>query len=83
MTDDTTNLRHPNAVSRLREVVRLTGLSRSTVYSRMDARSAHFDATFPRSFPLFGANQKCGAKGWRTLDVLAWLDAQAAKALPH
>lgn len=73
----------PKPVSRMPGTMRITGLGRSTIYARMDARSAHYDATFPKSFPLFGAHQKHGAKGWKTQELLAWVDAQAANALPH
>ena len=64
---------------RLPAVQQLTGLSRSSLYARMSPKSAYFDATFPRPFPLFGSGQTRGAKGWRLIEVLSWLDAQASK----
>lgn len=73
----------PNAVSRMPGARRITCLGRSTIYARMDPRSAQYDPTFPRNFPLFGAHQKHGAKGWKTQELLAWVDAQAANALPR
>lgn len=69
----------PSAACRLRDVVTLTGLSRSTIYGRLCKKSPYYDPSFPRPFPLFGGTQRRGAKGWRLLDVQAWLDAQAAK----
>ncbi|QUN27223.1 AlpA family phage regulatory protein [Cupriavidus sp. KK10] len=62
-------------VARLRRVMELTGLGRSSIYNRMDLRSAQYDPTFPRSFPL-GANG--GAVGWDEDAVKAWVLAQAS-----
>ena len=53
---------HPNRIIRLKEVVELTGLSRSTIYKLMN------DDKFPKS-------NKLGAKsvGWHMRDIQAWL----------
>lgn len=69
----------PYLTCRLPAVMRLTGLSRSSLYARLNPTSAYFDSTFPRPFPLFGSAQSRGAKGWRLMEILSWLDAQAAK----
>lgn len=49
---------------RLKEVLDLVPLSRSTIYSRMEA------GTFPKSSDLGG-----GVVCWRESEILAWLDA--------
>src|SRR5256885_4180440 len=41
----------PNAACRLKDVIRITGLSRSTIYGRINKTSSQFDPTFPRPFP--------------------------------
>ncbi|ARL38798.1 hypothetical protein BOC49_20800 [Burkholderia pseudomallei] len=63
-------------VARLKRVCELTGLSRSSVYYRMDPRSRYYDETFPRSFSL--SSTANGAIGWNEEEVLAWVAAQAA-----
>lgn len=62
-------------VARLKRVCELTGLSRSSIYNRMDSRSPYYDATFPRSFSLSSTTN--GAIGWSEEEVLAWVAAQA------
>ena len=69
----------PNAACRLKDVIRITGLSRSTIYGRINKTSSQFDPTFPRPFPLYGGEQLRGAKGWRVHEINAWLDAQSTK----
>ncbi|WP_340531023.1 AlpA family phage regulatory protein [Cupriavidus necator] len=62
-------------VARLRRVIELTGLKRSSIYNRMDPRSAQYDPTFPRSFSLGAAG---GAVGWDEDAVKAWVAAYAS-----
>lgn len=69
----------PNAACRLKDVIRITGLSRSTIYGRINKASSQYDPTFPKPFPLYGGTQLRGAKGWRLHDIDAWLNAQSAK----
>ncbi|WP_216861607.1 helix-turn-helix transcriptional regulator [Burkholderia glumae] len=63
-------------VARLKRVCELTGLSRSSIYYRMDPRSRYYDETFPRSFSL--SSTANGAIGWNEEEVLAWVAGQAA-----
>lgn len=63
-------------VARLARVCELTGLSRSSIYNRMDPRSPYYDATFPRSFSLSTTGN--GAIGWNEEEVQAWVASQAA-----
>ena len=48
---------------RLKEVLQLVPLGRSTIYDRMEA------GTFPKSYDLGG-----GVVCWRESDILDWLD---------
>ena len=48
---------------RLKEVLKLVPLGRSTIYDRMEA------GTFPRSYDLGG-----GVVCWRESDILDWLE---------
>lgn len=54
---------------KLDEVKRVTGLSRSTIYIRMDVGS------FPKSVKLGKTGEKHCAMGWRAGDIIDWLKA--------
>ncbi|HDR9759511.1 TPA: AlpA family phage regulatory protein [Burkholderia cepacia] len=57
--------------SRILRIKRLkdkTGLSRSTVYNKMNPDSKYYDAEFPKSIRLGDSSV-----GWRESDVDAWL----------
>jgi prophage regulatory protein len=56
----------PNAVLRLPEVKRRTGLSRSSIYNRVA------EGTFPRGFSLGGR-----ARGWLESEVEQWIVERA------
>ena len=53
----------PKRILRRREVEKLTGLSRATLYLRMSQN------TFPKSIPLGGR-----IVGWLESDILQWID---------
>lgn len=53
---------------RIKDLEERTGLSTSTIYDRMDARSPRYAPDFPKSFPLGGK-----AVGWNEDEVDAWL----------
>jgi len=55
-------------ILRLRQVQDRIGLSRSTIYDRMDPNSPRFDSTFPRPVKL-GAS----AIGWFESGITDWL----------
>ena len=57
------------SILRMRDVIRMTGLSRSTIYLLIDR------GEFPKQIRL-GAR----AVGWREADVLAWLEMPATLA---
>lgn len=55
-------------ILRLRALIEHTGLSRSAIYDRLDAKSPRHDPSFPKSFQLGGQ-----AVGWYEAEVDAWL----------
>ncbi|GLR34511.1 helix-turn-helix transcriptional regulator [Shewanella decolorationis] len=57
-----------NSIIRLKTLVQLTGLSRSTIYDKLNPKSPRFDPLFPRKVCL-GAR----AVGWYFGEVEAWL----------
>lgn len=54
-------------VVRITEVCELTGLSRTTIWRRIN------DGSFPPSMPLGPEGTR--AKGWRYSDIQAWIEA--------
>jgi prophage regulatory protein len=59
-------------IIRLKQVIALTGLSRSTIYDRMNPKSKRYDASFPKSIKL-GAALQAGAVGWIESEIQAWI----------
>ncbi len=49
----------------------MTGLSRSSIYAKMDPRSPHHDPDFPKPVRL-GKR----AVAWRESDILAWMNGR-------
>src|SRR5258708_28208787 len=47
----------PNAACRLKDVIRITGLSRSTIYGRINKTSSQFDPTDRKSTRLNSSHQ--------------------------
>lgn len=62
-------------VIRVKQLVQLLALSRSTIYGKMNEGSPQYDASFPLPIQLGAASV-----GWRLSDVENWIDAQAQKA---
>lgn len=60
-------------ILRLHALMDLLGLSKSTIYDRMNPRSPRYDPTFPRCLKLGRS-----AVGWQAAEVLDWIRAQAA-----
>lgn len=65
-----------SSVIRLKELTRLTGLSRSTIYDKQNPKSPRFDPSFPKKINL-GAR----AVGWFYLDVKVWLNSMRDKSV--
>lgn len=62
----------PMRVLRMREVQERIGLSRSTIYDRMNVNSPRYDKTFPRPIKL-----GCSAVGWLEANINDWIQSRA------
>lgn len=60
-----------NSIIRLKTLVQLTGLSRSTIYDKQNPSSPRYDPTFPKKLTL-GAR----AVGWYMQEVEQWLQGR-------
>jgi prophage regulatory protein len=60
--------RREQRILRIRELTRMIGLSRGSVYNRLNPEHEGHDPTFPRPVRLGG-----WAVGWRADEVEAWL----------
>lgn len=56
---------------RIRDVMALTGLSRSTIYAKINDKSRYFDEDFPKPKKL--SKGKNGAIAWLLSEILKWL----------
>jgi prophage regulatory protein len=54
---------------RLKQVIERTGLSRSTIYNRVDPKSLQYDPDFPKQVKLGS-----GAVRWVESELNAWLE---------
>lgn len=64
----------PNERFQRRPVVEeMTGLSRSSIYAKMDPRSPHHDPEFPKPVRL-GKR----AVAWRESDILTWMNSRGS-----
>ncbi|WP_297538320.1 AlpA family phage regulatory protein [Roseovarius sp.] len=59
------------SIFRRPDVERITGLSRSSIYAKLDPSSAYYDQSFPKPIKL-GKR----AVGWREADIAAWLESR-------
>lgn len=59
----------PKCVIRLKELLHILKVSRSTVYLRINPKSKYYDPMFPKSIPL-----GMKAKGWVLEDVYAYIE---------
>lgn len=59
-------------ILRLKQLMDLTGLSRSAIYDRLDPKSRRYDASFPKQIKLGGSTNS--AVGWVESEILIWLD---------
>nr|WP_290701114.1 AlpA family phage regulatory protein [Halomonas sp. UBA3074] len=61
----------PNCMLRINDVKTRTGLSRSTIYSKLDPKSSAYDPTFPKQIKL-GVR----AVAWLEEEIDTWLQQQ-------
>ena len=62
-------------VLRLRQVQDRIGLSRSTIYDRMNVNSPRYDKTFPKPIKL-----GCSAVGWLEANINDWIQSRATSS---
>ncbi|MGC3875043.1 helix-turn-helix transcriptional regulator [Halomonas sp. GXIMD04776] len=55
----------------MKDVVLRTGLSRSSVYNRMDIKSPYYDPTFPRQ-----VSRGAMSVAWVEQEVEEWIDSR-------
>lgn len=72
ITNNTATSQMGDRIVRITEVCELTGLSRTTIWRRIN------DGSFPPSIPLGPEGTR--AKGWRLSNIQAWIDTIAAAA---
>ena len=62
----------PDWIMRLPEVIKVTGLSRSSIWNRLN-HPRYLDPTFPKPRPL--SNSPSGrAIGWSAQEIFAWIN---------
>ena len=66
-------LNHPYQIYRLKQVMECTGLSRSTIYDKMDSKSPRHDPSFPQSIKLTESSV-----GWVASEVYKWIESRIA-----
>lgn len=67
-------IRSALAILRRKKVEKRTGLSKSTIYDRLDIHSPRYDPDFPKPVHLGGH-----AVGWIESEIEAWLELQIAR----
>ena len=60
-------------IIRLKRVIELTGLSRSTIYDRINPKSKRYDTSFPKSIKLGTSHRSTGAVGWIESEIQEWI----------
>lgn len=63
----------PVRILRLKQVVDRTGLSRSTIYDRINPNSKRYDESFPKPIKLSCGKEGSGAVGWLESAVNRWI----------
>ena len=65
-----------NSILRFNHVCELTGLARSTIYTRLDPNNPHYDPTFPRP-------HRSGPRltVWNSNEIYKWIDQQLTRTL--
>lgn len=62
-----------NQIINLKEVMRITGLSRATIYNIMDQRHKQYDPAFPKQ-----TNLTVGRVGWSAWEINHWIESKLA-----
>ena len=62
-------------ILRLRQVILRVGLSRSTIYDRINPKSPRYDDSFPKPIKI-GAS----AIGWIEASIIEWIESKIAQS---
>jgi len=60
---------HINQIIRIKEVIAVTGISRSVIYEKLNPQSKGYDSTFPKPIKL-----SVNCVGWSALEVNQWIE---------
>lgn len=69
----------PLRILRRKQLEEKIGLSRSSIYARMDPKSPHYDPTFPKPVAL-GTGMKNPPIGWLESEADRWLTDRIASS---
>ncbi len=61
-----------NKLIRLPELMKITGLSRSSIYLRLNQKSPYFDKFFPKPIRLSSSGIR-GAVAWLLSEIQEWI----------
>ncbi|ENA4487908.1 AlpA family transcriptional regulator [Escherichia coli] len=75
MSNQTGQLDTPSRILRMAELTRLLGISRSTIYVKINPAPKYHDPTFPKPIRLASASV-----GWRASAIDEWLTLHTAPA---
>ncbi|MFA3101680.1 MULTISPECIES: helix-turn-helix transcriptional regulator [Acinetobacter calcoaceticus/baumannii complex] len=64
---------HINQIIRIKEVIAVTGISRSVIYEKLNPQSKCYDSTFPRPIKL-----SVNCVGWSAFEVNQWIEERLA-----
>ncbi|ELW9549373.1 AlpA family phage regulatory protein [Klebsiella aerogenes] len=62
----------PLRILRMPELTMILGISRSSIYEKLNPKSRYYDAEFPRPVRLGAASV-----GWPSTDVEAWITSRS------
>ncbi|MCX5468123.1 AlpA family phage regulatory protein [Acinetobacter nematophilus] len=65
-----------NQILNIKQVTLITGLSRATIYSILDPKSKHHDATFPKQIIL-----STNRVGWIAQEIHEWIQLKVSQRL--
>lgn len=64
---------HINQIIRIKEVIAVTGISRSVIYEKLNPQSKCYDSTFPKPIKL-----SVNCVGWSAFEVNRWIEGRLA-----
>jgi prophage regulatory protein len=64
---------HINQIIRIKEVIAMTGISRSVIYEKLNPQSKCYDSTFPKPIKL-----SVNCVGWSAFEVNQWIEGRLA-----